>query len=182
MKIGKSKISVKYSVIALCFAVPFNAYTNGILRNGIGAESMALGGTETGWADTPLAAMAANPAGLAFLDDPGADISLIAATPQGQFTKSPGVEGKLDSSLRAFPEGAIAYPFKKFPVTVGLSFIPESTMIGDWNYPDSPGGLGGVSYNQSEHRSMIELIRTALGAGGEDQSKMVLRRQRGAAL
>jgi long-chain fatty acid transport protein len=165
MTIGTSKLP-KHIVATLCIAAPLTAHTNGIFRDGVGAESMSLGGTETGWADTPIATMAANPAGLAFLDTAGVDFSAIAATPQGQFTKSPGVEGKLDSSLRAFPEGAIAYPFKKFPVTVGLSFIPEAALVGDWNYYDSPGGLGGnVSYGQQEHRSEIELIRTALGAG-----------------
>jgi len=150
----------------LCVGTAFNAWTNGIYRNGVGAESMSMGGTETGWAASPLGAMAANPAGLGFLESGEADVSVVAAAPQGHFAKPPTADGRLDSTLRAFPEGAIAYPFKEFPVTLGLSFIPLSAQAGDWHYFDSPGGLGGnVSYGQQQHRSEIQLWRTALGAG-----------------
>ena len=150
----------------LCAGITFNGQTNGIYRNGVGAESMSMGGTETGWAHTPLGAMAANPAGLGFLEAGELDAGIVAAAPEGHFQKNPGADGRLNSTLRAFPEGAIAYPFQKFPVTLGLSFIPMAAQTGDWNYFDSPGGLGGnVSYGQRQHRSEIQLLRTAVGAG-----------------
>jgi long-chain fatty acid transport protein len=138
---------------------------NGIYRNGIGAESMSMGGTETGWANSPLGALAANPAGLGFLETGELNAGVGAATPEGHYQKSPTANGHLDGSLRAFPEGAIAYPFQKIPVTLGLSFIPVAAQVGDWDYFDSPGGLGGVSYGQQQHRSEIQLLRTALGVG-----------------
>lgn len=139
---------------------------NGIERNGVSAESMSMGGTETGWAASPLGAMAANPAGLGFLQAPEIDISVVGATPQGRFTKFPSAAGNLDQSLRAFPEGAFAYPLKQVPLTFAGSFVADSAMVADWNYFDSPGGLGGhVSYGQQAHRSEIQVLRPALGVG-----------------
>jgi len=150
----------------LCAGLAIDGQTNGIDRNGVGAESMSMGGTETGWANSPLGAMAANPAGLGFLESGELDASAVAAVPEGHFVKAPTADGRLDSTLRAFPEGAIAYPFQKIPVTLGLSFIPVAADTADWNYIDSPGGLGGnVSYGQQTHRAEVELLRTALGAG-----------------
>lgn len=139
---------------------------NGIGRNGVSAESMSLGGTETGWAATPLGAMAANPAGLGFLPAAELDASLTGAIPQGHYKKSPATDGTLDPTLRAFPEGAFAYPFKKIPLTLAGSIVADSALVADWNYLDSPGGLGGlVSYGQQTHRSEILVLRPALGAG-----------------
>ena len=45
--------------VGLISLVP-SARANGINRNGVGAESMSMGGTETAWAASPLGAMAAN--------------------------------------------------------------------------------------------------------------------------
>jgi len=166
MKRPKIRFVLSFSVAALCLTANTDVPANGIYRNGVGAESMSMGGTETGWARNPLGAMAANPAGLGFLESGELNAGIVAAAPEGHYQKSPTADGRLDSSIRAFPEGAIAYPFKKFPVTVGLSFIPIAAQTGDWNYFDSPGGLGGaVSYGQQQHRSEIQLLRTALGAG-----------------
>ncbi|HEV2693467.1 MAG TPA: TonB-dependent receptor [Verrucomicrobiae bacterium] len=165
MKRLRTRSTLKISATALCLATTVNTPANGIFRNGAGAESMSMGGTETGWAMSPLGAMAANPAGLGFLESGEINLGAGAAVPEGHFQKSPTADGRLDSSIRAFPEGAIAYPFQKIPVTIGLSFIPLAGQTGDWNYFDSPGGLGGVSYGQQEHRSEIQLLRTALGVG-----------------
>ncbi len=171
MKYFLNEQSRRQRAVLITFVLMFagassRVFANGIYRNGIGAESMAMGGTETGWAASTLGALEANPAGLGFLESPGLDVSLVGATPNGQFNKPPTANGGLDETFRAFPEGALAYPFKKIPLALGVSFIPESTDVADWNYFDSPGGLGGnVSYGQQKHRAEIQLWRSALGAG-----------------
>ncbi|HEX7654702.1 MAG TPA: outer membrane protein transport protein [Verrucomicrobiae bacterium] len=166
MKTPGSIPAWRYSAAALSLLIPLNAFTNGIYRNGVGAQAMSMGGTETGWAKSPLGAMAANPAGLAFLDGGEFDLSAVGANPEGTYHKAPYADGSLDSSFRVFPESAIAYHLPNLPVTLGLSFIPVSAMVGDWTYYDAPGGLGGnVSYGTTSHRSEIDLFRTAFGAG-----------------
>lgn len=159
-------IYLRLSVLILCAMTVLCAQANGIYRNGVGAESMAMGGTETGWSATSLGAMAANPAGLGFLEIGELNVGAVGAVPFGHFQKPPTSDGNLDDTLRAFPEGAVAYPLHAVPVTIGASFIPQAAMVGDWNYFDSPGGLGGnVSYGQRQHRSGIQLLRMAVGAG-----------------
>jgi long-chain fatty acid transport protein len=159
-------------VLILAFAV-VNSHTNGIDGNGTGARSLAMGGADVAWANDPLGAMAVNPAGLGFLDSPEVNLGVDAGLLDGQFNK-PGVSsGNLDSSLRAFPEGAIAYPFKTWPVTVGLSVTPDSLLVADWHYLDPPGGLNGTtSYGYQEDRSEILLLRSALGASVKINSKL----------
>jgi long-subunit fatty acid transport protein len=71
------------------------------------------------------------------------------------------------------PEGALGLPLGKWPVTVGLSFVPESTLLADWHYIDPPGGLGGAtSYGYQQDKSEIIVLRSALGAGVKISSKL----------
>jgi long-chain fatty acid transport protein len=163
---ARSNRTVTIAAALLLTGAGWRAFANGIYRNGVGAESMSMGGTETGWAHTPLGAMAANPAGLGFLDAAEFDLGAVGAVPNGEFKKNPAADGRLDDTFRVFPESALAWPLQTIPLTLGLSFIPESADVADWNYYDSPGGLGGnVSYGQQPHRAEIELWRAALGAG-----------------
>ena len=151
-------------VLILAFAI-VNSHTDGIEGNGTGARSMAMGGADVATASDPLGAMAVNPAGLGFLDAGEFDFGGVGGILTGHFSK-PGVSsGDLDNSLHAFPEGAIAYPFQKWPVTIGLSVTPDSLLLADWHYVDPPGGLGGkVSYGYQDDKSEIFLLRSALGA------------------
>jgi hypothetical protein len=126
----------------------FQIQANGLDRNGAGAESMSMGGTGTAWADNPLGAMYVNPAGLGFLTRPEIDLGLFGAITEGNFTKG-SITGRLDDSLNGLPEAALGFPLKKWPVTLGLSVIPDSISLADWNFVDPPGGLvGTVSYGQ----------------------------------
>jgi long-chain fatty acid transport protein len=159
-------------VLVLEFAVA-NSHTNGIDGNGAGAQSMAMGGTGVAWANNPLEAMGANPAGLAYLDAAEFNLGADAGLATGHFSK-PGVSsGDLDGSLRAVPDGALAYPFSKWPVTIGLSVTPDSMLLANWHYTDPPGGLGGkISYGYQPDESEIFLLRTALGAGVKINSQL----------
>ena len=62
------------------------------------------------------------------------------------------------------PHGALAWPLG--PVTLGLGFVPDSALRSEWSYRDVPGGLdGATSYGTRTHRSEIQVLRFALGAG-----------------
>jgi long-chain fatty acid transport protein len=134
---------------------------------------MAMGGADVAWASDPLGAMAANPSGLGFLTAPELDFGGVAGVAEGQFNK-PGVSsGSLDGRVSALPEGAFAMPLGNWPVSVGVSFNPESTLLADWHYVDPPGGLGGTtSYGYQQDKSEIIVLRTALGAGVRVNSKL----------
>jgi len=161
-------------VLILAFAI-VSSHTNGIDGNGTGARSMAMGGADVAWANDPLGAMAANPAGLAFLDSAEFNLGIDAGILNGHFSK-PGVSsGDLDNSPHAFPEGAIAFPFQSLPVTIGLSVTPDSLLLADWHYADPPGGLGGnISYGNQDDKSEIFLLRSALGASVKINSQWSL--------
>jgi len=159
--------------VGLISLVP-SARANGINRNGVGAESMSMGGTETAWAASPLGAMAANPAGLGFQDTPELDVDGFGAITEGHFDK-PGVStGDLEDSPNGLGDGALGLPLKQWPVTLGVSIIPDSLLLADWNYPDPPSSPGGISYGQQEHKSEILVLRSAIGAGVALSSKLSL--------
>jgi long-chain fatty acid transport protein len=134
---------------------------------------MAMGGADVAWAGSALGAMGENPSGLGFLTRPELDFGGVGGIPVGYFNK-PGVSsGNLDERFEALPEGAFAMPLGKWPVTVGVSFVPESTLLADWHYLDPPGGLGGkTSYGFQQDKSEIIVLRTALGVGVQVNSKL----------
>ena len=152
-------------LVLLTACLPFYAQANGIDRNGAGAQSMSMGGTGTAWAADPLGAMYVNPAGLGFLTAPELNLGGFGAITEGTFNKG-AISGRLNDSPHELPEVALGIPLKKWPVTLGISVIPDSISLADWNFVDPPGGLGGaVSYGQQQHKSSILILRSAVGAG-----------------
>lgn len=166
----KRRSSISNTSNALCLATLAlgaatwqSAEANGVYRNGVGARAMSLGGADTAFAEGALGAMSANPAGLGFTRSTELDLGVVAGFPEGSFRNSAG-RSSLHDSAAAGPEFGLAFPLG--PVGVGLSFVPESGLMGDWNYVDLPGGLGGgTSYGLRNNHSKILLLRTALGAG-----------------
>jgi long-chain fatty acid transport protein len=152
-------------IVVILFGIAFNSHAGGVYGNGVGAQSMSMGGADVASAESPLGAMGENPAGLAFMPSTQLDLGVIGGITQGQFNK-PGVsEGHADSAPGALPETGLALPLGKWPVTLGLSFVPESSLLADWHYLDPPGGLGGkTSYGYQKDESEIIVLRSALGA------------------
>jgi long-chain fatty acid transport protein len=155
-----------------CCCLAFDANADGIYGNGVGAQSMAMAGADVAWAASPLGAMGENPAGLGFLTEPQLDLGGVGAVMQGHFNK-PGVSsGNLDESFNGLPEAAVTSPLGNWPVTIGLSFVPESSLFADWHYLDPPGGLGAkTSYGYQQDKSEIVVLRSALGLGVKVSSK-----------
>ncbi|HXD01361.1 MAG TPA: outer membrane protein transport protein [Verrucomicrobiae bacterium] len=141
------------------------AKANGIYRDGVGARSVAMGGADVAWADDPLGAMGVNPAGLGFQSSAGLNLGMIGGSVSGHFEKQGISDGSLDQTLNVLPEGAFAMPVGKLPVTVGVAVVPDALMSANWHYTDPPGGLGGVSYGYQGNKSVIGVLRTALGVG-----------------
>ena len=98
----------------------------------------------------------------------------FGAITEGHFDK-PGVStGDLEDSPNGLGDGALGLPLKQWPVTLGVSIIPDSLLLADWNYPDPPSSPGGISYGQQEHKSEILVLRSAIGAGVALSSKLSL--------
>ena len=163
----RSLIQSRFCLALLgALGLSLTAQANGIYDNGTGARSMAMGGADVAWASDPLGAMGVNPAGLAFIPTPELSFGGKGGFVSGHFDK-PGVSsGDLDSNPAAIPEAAFAMPLGKWPVVVGLSFVPESTDLVNWHYPDPPSA-GGVSYGPQQNRAEIINLRSAIGIAGQ---------------
>ena len=127
---------------------------------------MSLGDADVAWALDSLGAMRANPAGLGFLTSPELNLGVADASTYGRFTKSTISYGRLDTPSGAFPEFALAHPVGKGPFTLGISFVPDSVLSGDWHNFDPPGGpISAQSYGFQEHESQFSVYRSAAGVG-----------------
>jgi long-chain fatty acid transport protein len=127
---------------------------------------MAMGGADVAWASDPLGAMGVNPAGLAFQDSPQLNLGGVGGFLNGHYQKGNEVSGNLDTQPQALPVGAFAMPVGKLPIVVGLSFVPESMDLVNWNYADTPG-RNGVSYGAQNDKSEILSLRSSLGVAGQ---------------
>jgi len=150
----------------LLLAGSLGVLADGIYGNGVGARAMAMGGADVAYAADPLGAMGVNPAGLGFLSRPELNLGVGGGFVNGTFNK-PGVSnGNLSDSSGVLPTGAFALPVGTSPVVLGLSFVPEATLLANWHYNDPPGGLGGTtSYGYQQHQSELLALRSAFGLG-----------------
>jgi long-chain fatty acid transport protein len=148
------------------FSVAGPSLANGIYRNGAGARSMALAGTEVGLENDPISALHSNPAALRSTSAPTLELGAVGGFATGDFENAANADGRLNEKVEAGPEFGFALPIKSGPLTVGLAFIPDAVLDANWKYVDAPGGLGGTtSYGLQQHRSEITVLRTALGFG-----------------
>ncbi len=151
------------ALVASLASIPLSIEASSLYRNGIGARSMSLTGSDVAVASDPMGAMYANPAGLAYLSRPEVQLGGTVGYVHGTFDNAAN-NGATLNNWGAIPELAFGLPLGDSPVTLGLSFLPEAALSADWTYTDAPGGLGGVSYGNQTHRSDITVLRSALGA------------------
>ena len=134
----------------------------GLAGNGISPRSAALGGA---FQEGDLtAAMAINPAVLALVGVPSADLMLTAVFGSGQFQNRVDRNGQLQSNLGFMPYGAIAIPVIRNRFTAAAALLPETALSAKWRYID-PVGAAGASWGDYRHRSSILAVRTAFGFG-----------------
>ena len=138
---------------------------SGIFRDGVGARATALGGADAAFAEGPLGALGANPAGLGLLRNSQFEAGLIGATVSGKFSNRANTEGRLSAS-GILPEGAFGIPIKSTPLTFGIAVVPEAVKTADWIYMDTPGAANGVTtYGLQRHDSEILVPRSSVGLG-----------------
>ena len=157
---GVARTALATAFLAAVLHSPADA--NGILRNGIGARAMGLGGAVVASPDGPLDSMAINPAGLSLLSRPTLDLGITGVTAHGTFRNRANGDGELSSDPGFIPDGA--FGARLGPVSVGLGVTTVSGLVADWDYVDTPGGAGGTSYGRQEHESRIFVLRSAVGA------------------
>lgn len=139
----------------------------GIYRDGAGARALSLGGASVGKPDAALEALQSNPAGLSAIKHTQLQLGLGAALANGKFSNSANPDADLKNGFGVWPEAAIAFPLGATPVTLGLGFVPDAALGGEWNYVDAPGGINNTTYGFQEHRSEITALRTTLAASVE---------------
>lgn len=161
---GRAALAV-LAVALLGIGWPRAAEANGILRNGVGARAMALGGADIAWAEDALGPLAANPAGLGWLERPTLDLGVTAVRVSGDFTNVADDDGEISGRVGLMPDAAAGGRIPATPVSVGLGLVTDAALAGHWRYVDAPGGAGGVSYGRQAHESSIVVARLALGVG-----------------
>lgn len=153
------------TVIAVVCGLQSVAESAGIYRDGQSARAMALGGSETATANSPLDALSGNPGALGEIRGPTLDLGVTAGLARGRFTNAANDNAKMSES-GYLPHAAVGVPFGR--ATIGLGLLPTAAIRGDWQLRDAPGGLGGqTSYGSRTYRSEIVLLRAALGVSWE---------------
>lgn len=139
----------------------------GLYRDGVGAKSMSLGGSDVSWSDDALTSLGGNPAGLGFMKGSMLTLGSSGIYPQGSFKNRVDSDGYLIDKFTAGIEGAVGAKLPNLPVSIALGFIPEAGLNGDWRYTDVPGGAdGATTYGYHlQQRSEIIVLRTAVGVG-----------------
>jgi opacity protein-like surface antigen len=155
----------RWSAVVAPACVVVNSHADGIEGNGSSTHSSTTGGANFTWTSDSIAANAVDPTSFGYLNSPDFNLSVNAGLLNNNSEKSGVSSFDLENSLRAFPEGVVAYPVKALPVTIVLSVAPGSTSLSDWRYVDLPGGLSGNSaYGDQSYIPEIVLLRSALGA------------------
>jgi long-chain fatty acid transport protein len=167
----RKRLGHEFAAVA-SMSLAVSASANGIYQNGSGARAKALGGVGSVLENDPLSATAANPASLTTVSGPAFSLGAVGVIADGEFKNTANPSGAAlgtDAGLGA--ELALTIPLCS-RATIGLGFVPESTLKAHWAYNDTnPGATGnalvpgGVSYGFQKHESEIIVLRTALGLG-----------------
>jgi len=148
-----------YILFAIFLLSAERADANGVLRNGNSAEAMATGGTDTASADTPVDALAGNPAGLGLIDNEGFQISVASAILDAEFVNASN-PASVDSASPANLVPDLAYAGRFGRLAFGLGLNPMALAETDWRFLDAPGGsTGNISYGLSKQRSKFVAVR-----------------------
>ena len=145
---------------------------NGVLRWGFGAEDLGAAGSFGGTRGNAVAALHVNSALLAGFEENEATFSLRYLSGSSDFTRA-GITSSLRDGDGAYPDLAMAWRLNK-RVVLGLGASPISALEAKWNYLDTPGGIGGISFGELDHESRFVAIRVAAGIGWQVTDKWAL--------
>lgn len=142
---------MKSPLLWLALAVaPLHA--NGVARWGFGAADAATGGSFSATGGDPLATLQGNPAAMSRLGTGDLSLSANALLGDADYSRSGG-DYELQGAFGVIPEAALVWQVPERPLWLGASFSFPSAQKADWNYPDVPGGIGGISYADAGHES-----------------------------
>lgn len=151
-----------FAVVLLSFSA--QGYSQGFFWNTASAQSQGMGGIYTPSENSALDALAVNPAGLALLTGPTADLSVSAGFARGSFSNSVNSNSPMSTAPGALPYGAFAMPSGKSRFSFGVGEVPDLMSVSQWNYVDAPG-VAGASYGKQEQKSAILAARSVAGMG-----------------
>lgn len=118
---------MRYLLFILCLSAPAWAWSNDLLRNGAGANTVAVGGV-TAMAGDPLAAMTGNPALLSRLDSRTLQIGVTAVSPDATYENRFGTRASTDGGPGILPDIAVAGPVNNTRWTVGAAVNMQSAL------------------------------------------------------
>ncbi len=132
-----------------------------LYQDGAGARAMSLGGAGATVADDPLSALFDNPAALADLRRPVAQLGADGGLVTGSFSNRANRGADLES-FGAIGEFALVVPAGPFRFALGIN--PDIAARVRGHYTDTPGGAdGATSYGYCRNESSIVLLRSGFG-------------------
>ena len=148
-----------------------SAQSVGVFRGTSDAKDAAMAGAGSAVGTTPVVALSWNPAGLASVETPEADVALAAVSARGTFTNRVDSNGLLGNARGVIPEGAVAYPFRQRRIVVAGGVLTDGAIAGSWRYRDAPGAAG-ATYGLATHRSGVVVLRPTVAVAARLGSRV----------
>ena len=163
--------AIVLSIAIGIMATSASAQSVGVYRGTSDAKDASMAGAGSAVATTPVAALSWNPAGLASIEAPEADVALAAISARGTFTNRVDSNGVLGNARGVVPEGAAAFPFRQRRIVVAAGVLTDGAIAGSWRYRDVPGAAG-ATYGLATHRSGVVVLRPTAGVGARLGSRV----------
>jgi long-subunit fatty acid transport protein len=128
---------------------------------GVSADTNRRAGIFSPSSNSPMDALALNPAGLTALSAPTVNLSLAGIFARGSFSNASNISSPMASNEGYVPFGAFGLPIGARWV-FGVGVAPDLLSASKWNYSDTPG-FAGTTYGPQAEKSEIVAIRAAAG-------------------
>jgi long-chain fatty acid transport protein len=132
--------------------------------NTASARSAGMGGTYIASSSDALDALAANPAGIAFLQGRNLNLAADAVFARGSFSDLVNECAPLRTSPGVIPYGAFGMPIGHSRFSFAIGAAPELLSTADWKYVDAPG-TAGATYGLQQQKAAINALRMSAGVG-----------------
>ena len=149
------------------------AQSVGVYRGVFGGRDAALASADSVLGQTPMAALAWNPAGLADAESTELDLGFAAVSARGRFANRVDANGLLRDATGIVPDGAFVYPLRNRSIVVSGGMLTDGAIAGSWRYRDVPGAAG-ATYGLETHRSGVLVLRPTAGVAARLGSKFAV--------